>query len=245
MEKPSILTVEDDDAIRRGIVDALRFSGYQVFEAARGDAGRDLAVARAYDLVLLDVVLPGCDGLDILRAVRQARPAQPVILLTARGEENDRVEGLRLGADDYVVKPFSVKELLARVEAVLRRSPERPREMSTIGIPGAIADLARFEVRFDDGDRVELSDKEAELLRYLATHAGRAISRDELLRRVWQLDPRGVSTRTIDMHITRLRGKLRDNAEQPRLVLTVRGKGYMFAAPVSDAEPPTTTTSQP
>jgi DNA-binding response OmpR family regulator len=231
MDKPSILTVEDDAAIRRGIVDALRFSGYQVFEASRGDEGRDLAVARSFDLVLLDVVLPGCDGLDILRAVRQARPAQPVILLTARGEENDRVEGLQLGADDYVVKPFSVKELLARVEAVLRRSPERPREVSTVTLPGAVVDLNRFEVRFDDGDRTEISDKEAELLRYLVAHAGRAISRDELLRRVWQLDPRGVSTRTIDMHVTRLRTKLRDSADEPRLVLTVRGKGYMFSAP--------------
>jgi DNA-binding response OmpR family regulator len=230
MDKQSILTVEDDAAIRRGIVDALRFSGYQTFEAPRGDTGRDLALARGYDLLLLDVVLPGCDGLEILRAVREVRPAQPVILLTARGEENDRVEGLRLGADDYVVKPFSVKELLARVEAVLRRSPERPRDVSMITLPGAIIDLNRFEVRFDDGERTEISDKEAELLRYLVAHAGRAISRDELLRRVWQLDPRGVSTRTIDMHVTRLRVKLRDNADDPRLVLTVRGKGYMFAA---------------
>ncbi len=229
MEKQSILTVEDDAAIRRGIVDALRFSGYQVFEAARGDVGRDMALARAYDLLLLDLVLPGCDGLQILRAVREVRPAQPIIILTARGEENDRVEGLRLGADDYVVKPFSVKELLARVEAVLRRSPERPREMSTIAFPGAVADLARFEVRFDDGERAELSDKEAELLRYLAANPGRAISRDELLLRVWQLDPRGVSTRTIDMHVTRLREKLRDDSSEPRVVLTVRGKGYMFA----------------
>lgn len=229
MEKQSILTVEDDAAIRRGIVDALRYSGYQVFEAARGDTGRDMAVGRAYDLLLLDVVLPGCDGLDILRAVREARPTQPVILLTARGEENDRVEGLRLGADDYVVKPFSVKELLARVDAVLRRSPERPREVATIRMPGAVADLNRLEVRFDDGQRTELSDKEVSLLSYLAGNAGRVISRDELLRRVWQLDPRGVSTRTIDMHVTRLRGKLRDDADEPRLVLTVRGKGYMFA----------------
>ncbi len=229
MDQQSILTVEDDPAIRRGIVDALRFSGYQVFEAARGDLGRDMALARAYDLLLLDLVLPGCDGLQILRAVRDVRPAQPIIILTARGEENDRVEGLRLGADDYVVKPFSVKELLARVEAVLRRSPERPREMATIALPGAVADLNRFEVRFDDGGRAELSDKEAELLRYLAANVGRAISRDELLLRVWQLDPRGVSTRTIDMHVTRLREKLRDNGDEPRVVLTVRGKGYMFA----------------
>jgi DNA-binding response OmpR family regulator len=230
MDKQSILTIEDDAAIRRGIVDALRFSGYQVFEAGRGDTGRDMAVARGYDLLLLDVVLPGCDGLDILRAVRDIRPTQPAILLTARGEENDRVEGLRLGADDYVVKPFSVKELLARVEAVLRRSPERPRDISTIPLPGAVADLNRCEIRFDDGERADLSDKEAALLQYLAANAGRAISRDELLRRVWQLDPRGVSTRTIDMHVTRLRSKLRDDADVPRLVLTVRGKGYMISA---------------
>ncbi len=231
MDQQTILTVEDDPAIRRGIVDALRFAGYAVFESARGDTGRQMALERLYDLLLLDLVLPGCEGLDILRAVRQLRPSQPVIILTARGEENDRVEGLRLGADDYVVKPFSVKELLARVEAVLRRSPERPQEVSQITVPGGIADLARFEIRFDDGRRAELSDKEAELLRYLAANPGRAISRDELLTRVWQLNPRGLSTRTIDMHVTRLREKLRDNPDEPQVVLTVRGKGYMFAAP--------------
>ena len=230
MQAPTILTVEDDAAIRRGIVDALRFAGYGAFESARGDSGREMALARSYDLLLLDLVLPGCDGLDILRAVREVRPTQPVIILTARGEEHDRVAGLRLGADDYVVKPFSVKELLARVEAVLRRSPERPREISQIRFTGGTADLPRFEVRFTNGERVELSEKEAELLRYLASNDGRAISRDELLRRVWQIDPRGVSTRTIDMHITRLREKLRDDPNQPRIVLTVRGKGYMFAA---------------
>ncbi|HEY2881770.1 MAG TPA: response regulator transcription factor [Pirellulales bacterium] len=229
MQTQTVLTVEDDAAIRRGIVDALRFAGYTVSEAARGDLGREMALARSYDLLLLDLVLPGCEGLDILRSVRQTRPTQPVIILTARGEENDRVEGLRLGADDYVVKPFSVKELLARVEAVLRRSPERPREMSEIKFAGGAADLARFEVVFANGGRAELSEKETELLRYLATHSGRAISRDELLLRVWQIDPRGVSTRTIDMHITRLREKLRDDPDEPRIVLTVRGKGYMFA----------------
>ncbi|HEY2761064.1 MAG TPA: response regulator transcription factor [Pirellulales bacterium] len=229
MQTQTVLAVEDDAAIRRGIVDSLRFAGYGVFEAARGDIGREMALARSYDLLLLDLVLPGCEGLDILHAVRELRPAQPVIILTARGEEHDRVEGLRLGADDYVVKPFSVKELLARVEAVLRRSPERPRDRSSIEFRRGIVDLARFEVRFSTGDRRELSEKEVELLRYLAAHAGRAISREELLRRVWQLDPRGVSTRTIDMHVTRLREKLRDHPHQPEILLTVRGKGYMFA----------------
>src|ERR1700682_4789346 len=182
---PQILTVEDDPAVRRGIVEPLRFAGYRVLEAATGEAGMELAVGRDYDLLLLDLVLPGPGGLEILREVRRTRPTLPVIILTARGEETDRVAGLRQGADDYVVKPFSVKELLARVEAVLRRSPERPRDVSRIDLPGPVVDLARFEVRFSDAARSELSEKEAELLRYLAANAGRAISRDELLLRVW------------------------------------------------------------
>jgi DNA-binding response OmpR family regulator len=229
VQSQQILTIEDDAAIRRGIVDALRFAGYVPFEAPNGAVGMEMATGRSFDLVLLDLVLPGYGGLEILRAMRQLRPSQPVIILTARGEENDRVEGLRLGADDYVVKPFSVKELLARVEAVLRRSPERPRDVSELKIRGGVADLARQEVRYDDGSRVELSEKEVDLLRYLASHPGRAISRDELLLRVWQLNPRGLATRTIDMHVMRLREKLRDDPAQPYTVVTVRGKGYMLA----------------
>lgn len=224
-----VLTVEDDSAIRRGIVDALRFAGYSPLEAANGETGLAMALQQPYDLLLLDLVLPGRDGLEILRQVRTVRPTQPVIILTARGAESDRVTGLRLGADDYVIKPFSIKELLARIEAVLRRSPERPRDIAQIPFPGGVADLARSEIRFDDGDRAELSEKEVELLRYLAANAGRAISRDELLLRVWQISPRGLATRTIDMHVTRLREKLRDDPSEPRVVLTVRGKGYMFA----------------
>jgi DNA-binding response OmpR family regulator len=231
-----VLTVEDDSAIRRGIVDALRYAGYSPLEAANGDAGLAMAIGQTYDLLLLDLVLPGRDGLEILRQVRAVKPTQPVIILTARGAENDRVTGLRLGADDYVIKPFSVKELLARIEAVLRRSPERPRDIVQIAFPGGTADLARSEIRFDDGERAELSEKEVELLRYLAANAGRAISRDELLLRVWQISPRGLATRTIDMHVTRLREKLRDNPAEPRVVLTVRGKGYMFAEAVGNPQ---------
>jgi DNA-binding response OmpR family regulator len=179
--------------------------------------------------LLLDLVLPGKSGLDILQQVRKVRPTQPVIILTARGEENDRVEGLRRGADDYVVKPFSVKELLARVDAVLRRSPERPSDVTEFPLPEGVADLARQEVRFEDGQRAELSEREVELLRYLAANAGRAIAREEILANVWRISPRGVSTRTIDMHVARLREKLRDDSEDPQVLLTVRGKGYMLA----------------
>jgi DNA-binding response OmpR family regulator len=224
-----ILTIEDDAAIRRGIVDALTFAGYQVLQASEGNAGCRDAVSREYDLLLLDMVLPGKTGLEILREVRNVRPTLPVIILSARGEERDRVTGLKLGADDYVVKPFSVNELLARVEAVLRRSPGRPTDVSELPIPGGCADFARCEVRFEDGSREELSDRERALLRYFASHAGRAISREELLANVWQIDARGVTTRTIDMHVARLREKLRDAGEEPRVLLTVRGKGYMLA----------------
>jgi DNA-binding response OmpR family regulator len=151
-----------------------------------------------------------------------------VIILTARGDETDRVQGLRLGADDYVVKPFSVKELLARVEAVLRRSPERPQDLAEVKVPDGCADLARREVRFDDGARKDLSEREADLLRYLASNAGRAISREEILTRVWRISAQGAETRTIDMHVVRLREKLRDDSAEPKILLTVRGKGYMF-----------------
>jgi DNA-binding response OmpR family regulator len=230
MAQPTILTIEDDAPIRRGIVDALRFAGYRVCESGRGDEGLQMAICQDYDLLLLDLVLPGRNGLEILREVRQTRPTQPVIILSARGEEDDRVEGLRLGADDYVVKPFSVKELLARVEAVLRRSPERPTDVDRVPLPGGHADFSRREVAFDDGQRCELSERESDLLRYLVTNPGRAISRDELLSSVWRISPQGVSTRTIDMHVARLREKLRDDPQDPHVLLTVRGKGYMFAA---------------
>lgn len=227
--KKKILVVEDDPAIRRGIVDAAEFAGYEVFEAPDGHEGMRMAVRVGYDLLLLDLILPGPGGLEILAEVRTSKPTVPVIILTARGEESDRVKGLRLGADDYVVKPFSVKELLARIEAVLRRSPERAAEVRKIEFPGGAADLVRREIRFENGRSVELSEREAELLHYLAGNAGRAVSREELLRRVWKIDPDHIETRTIDMHVTRLREKLKDDPDEPKIIRTVRGKGYLFA----------------
>jgi DNA-binding response OmpR family regulator len=230
MNNRKILVVEDDAAIRQGIVDALEFAGFTPLEASDGHKGLVLAREAECDLVLLDLVLPGPDGLEILKAVRLERPTLPVIIMTARGEEKDRVRGLQLGADDYVVKPFSVKELLARVSAVLRRSPERPDDLTKIELPNGVADLARREVQFTSGEREELTDREVALLKYLAANAGRAISRDEILTRVWRLDPRGIATRTIDMHMARLREKLHDDPDEPTVILTVRGTGYMFGA---------------
>ncbi|MCE9590069.1 MAG: response regulator transcription factor [Planctomycetes bacterium] len=230
----TVLVIEDDAAIRRGIVDALRSEGYATLEAGDGKIGLALAVEGEWDLLLLDLVLPGVpapgkragDGLDILRAVRDARPTLPVIVLTALGSESDRVKGLRLGADDYVVKPFSLTELLARVAAVLRRSPARPTDVEHIPFRGGVIDLAKSHVRFEGGETATLSQREAELLRYLAAHADRVISREEILQHVWRLDPTGVDTRTIDMHVARLREKLRDDPASPGVLLTVRGRGY-------------------
>ena len=229
MAKRNILVVEDDDAIRQGIVDALQAAGYATEAADNGDTGLELAVTYDCELLLLDLILPGRDGLEILREVRATRLTLPVIILTARIEESDRVKGLRLGADDYVIKPFSVRELLARIEAVLRRSPERPTDVRRVQCDGGVALLDSRQVRFDDGERCELSEREVELLRYLAVNAGRAISRDELLRRVWRIDPTGLDTRTVDMTVARLREKLRENPSSPRLLRTVRGKGYLLA----------------
>ena len=228
MSRQCILTIEDDPAIRRGVVDALRFAGYDTLEAADGESGLEMALRRQFDLLLLDLVLPKRDGLEILTEVRRLRPTLPIIILSARGEETNRVNGLRDGADDYVVKPFGVKELLARIEAVIRRSAERPSGLSEIKIPGGLIDAARREVRFDDGGRTELSEREAELVLYLAGNSGRAVAREELLANVWRLNPKGISTRTIDMHIARLREKLEEDVDRPAVILTVRGKGYMF-----------------
>lgn len=227
-----VLVIEDDAAIRRGLVDALRFESYHVFEAATAKDGVESALSVDCDLILLDLRLPGGDGLSVLKQVRASKPTLPVIILTARGDEADRIAGLRLGADDYVVKPFSVKELMARIAAVLRRSPARPLDITRIAFPDVKmeVDLLRRELRFDSGSRAELSETEVDFLRYLAANPSRAISRDELLRHVWHIEPRGSDTRTVDMHVARLREKMCDNGAEPRLLLTVRGKGYMFSA---------------
>ena len=227
-----ILVVEDDAAIRQGVVDALEFEGFEVSEAGDGERGLNLALSLACDLVLLDLAMPKKDGLEVLGELRGSKPTLPVIIMTARGDEQDRVKGLKLGADDYVVKPFSLQELTARVEAVLRRSPERPTDITELSLPGGgTADIARRVVVHTDGERAELSEREAELLAYLARHRGRTIAREELLIRVWGItNPRGINTRTIDMHVARLREKLRDDtATGGGLIRTVRGKGYLFA----------------
>jgi len=226
----TVLVVEDEPAIRRGIVDVLTYAGYAVREAADGQEGLDKAFEAGVDLLLLDLVMPEKDGFEVLEQVRRSGSGLPVIILTARGSEDDRVRGLQGGADDYVVKPFSAKELLARVEAVLRRVPERPTPQMELSIAECTIQLRRREVRLPDGQRRELTDREVDILTYLAANPGRPVSREELLTRVWGIDTKYLETRTVDMHIARLREKLGDGAEKPRILLTVRGKGYMIGA---------------
>jgi two-component system alkaline phosphatase synthesis response regulator PhoP len=228
MARRTVLVVEDDPSIRRGIADTLQAGGFAALESDDGDDALQAALTRDPDLVLLDIMLPGRDGFDVLEELRKARPALPVIMVTAKGDEQDRVRGLKGGADDYVVKPFSAMELLARVEAVLRRSAERPKTVGKLDLETCQVDLEQRAVTFPDGEVREISTKEAELLQYLAGYRGKAIGRDELLQRVWGLDPRGVTTRTIDMHIARLREKLGDDPAEATIIKTVRGKGYLL-----------------
>jgi DNA-binding response OmpR family regulator len=231
MEMSRIVVIEDEPAIRRGVVDALRESRYLVTEAADGDAGLIEAQRAGVDLVLLDLLLPKRDGWQVLAELRKVRPAVPIIVLTARGTEDDRVRGLKMGADDYVVKPFSARELLARVEAVLRRTPGRSPIFTKARLGNGLIDLGRREVCWSDRERVELSETEAAILTYLLARRDRAVGREELLSGVWGLEPAGLETRTIDMHVVRLRMKLRDPSglPTPEAILTVRARGYMVS----------------
>lgn len=230
MPKARIVVVEDEPAIRRGVSDALRLSGYEVIETADGSAGFREAVAAGIDLVLLDIMLPRRDGLEVLNELRRTNPTRPVILLTARGSEDDRVRGLKMGADDYVVKPFSAKELIARVEAVLRRTMRPANEVRLVEVGSGTIDLLRREIRWADSTRADLSETEAALLKYLVSNRDRAVSREELLSRVWGIGTAGLETRAVDMHVARLRAKLKDpvaGEDQPDVIVTVRAHGYM------------------
>lgn len=230
MPPAHVLVVEDDQPIRRGIAIALESAGYTPLEAGDGEEGLSAAIGTEVDLVLLDVLLPAMDGFEVLRRIRIARPALPVIMLTARGAEEDRVRGLTAGADDYVLKPFSHTELLARVEAVLRRSPARPRAVPAVSIAGRTIDFERREVTLTDGTRIGLSEGEAALLQHLAANRGRVISRQELLSNVWGIDPRGLQTRAVDKQVARIREALGDDSKNPSVLLTVRARGYMLAS---------------
>jgi DNA-binding response OmpR family regulator len=234
VKRRRIVVVEDEAPIRRGIVDMLEVAGYEPLEAADGEVGLDESRRVGVDLVLLDLRLPKMDGLKVLAELRKTHSSLPVIILTARGSEQDRVRGLQDGADDYVVKPFSARELLARIEAVLRRSAERPAPVQRITAAGQQVDLERREIVFAGGNRSQLSEMETAILVHLAANKGRVVSRDELLSRVWGISGQTLETRAVDMHITRLRSKLAgpDTDAKTEWIATVRGKGYMLGTDV-------------
>lgn len=230
--KIRVLVVEDDAAIRRGLVDALSFNGYDPTEAGDGEVAVRRALEDAPDLVLLDCMLPKGSGLEALRRIRDARPTLPVILVTALGSEDDRVAGLSRGADDYIVKPFSLRELLARIEAVLRRSPARPADVRALGDGVVRVDLPRRVLTCPSGEHA-VSERDVDILRFLASHRSRVVDRDELLQCVWGLDPRGLETRTVDMQIARLRERIAAAGATGEWISTARGKGYRLAGGIA------------
>jgi two-component system alkaline phosphatase synthesis response regulator PhoP len=224
----NVLLVEDEEALRMTVGDRLRNEGYVVEYATNGDEAFEKAARLPFDLIILDIMLPRRDGFTVCRDIRDAGLITPILMLTARGQTSDKVSGLKIGADDYVTKPFDMQELMARVEALLRRAPNRP--------AAAQAGAHQFgPVRIDlrgteatrDGKPVNLSAREFQLLRYFIEHAGTTLSRDELLREVWGYSA-DTFTRTVDVHVASLRQKLESDPKQPRLILTVQGLGYKF-----------------
>ncbi len=226
--KPRVLVVEDEPAIRTGLCDVLAFQGYEPVGAATGEDGLAQGSFGGFDLVVLDVMLPGISGFDVCEELRADHPRLPILMLTARGSEDDVLRGFRAGADDYVTKPFSLAELLARVEALLRRSGRLERERIAPFEAGGFAIDPEGRTATRDALRVELTAREIELLALLAQERGRIVSRRVLLQQVWGVErPERIETRTVDMHVAKLRKKLGGARD---LIETVRGEGYRLLA---------------
>jgi two-component system alkaline phosphatase synthesis response regulator PhoP len=225
--RANVLFVEDEEALRMTVGDRLRNEGYAVECAADGDEGFEKATQIPFDLIILDVMLPHKSGFVVCRDIRQAGLITPILMLTARGQTSDKVNGLKIGADDYVTKPFNMLELMARVEALLRRAPSRP-VVQTAGFDfGSIhVDLVGTEAT-REGKVVNLSAREFQLLRYFIEHRGATLSREELLKQVWGYSA-DMYTRTVDVHVASLRQKLEEDPKQPKFILTVQGLGYKF-----------------
>ena len=223
-----ILVVEDEPAIRRGLLDLLAHHGFEASGAATGEEGLRAGLSGAHDLSVLDLMLPGISGFDVCERVRAEHPRLPILMLTARGAEEDILRAFRVGADDYVTKPFSLAQLLARVNALLRRAGERAVESLAPFRVGALTiEPARLVAR-DGGEDIELTRREVELLALLAEERGRIVSRRTLLREVWRLERADhLETRTVDMHVAKLRKKLGVARD---LIETVRGEGYRLLA---------------
>jgi two-component system response regulator RegX3 len=226
-QKPRILIVEDEEAIRVGLVDVFVFHGFAVDSATEGPAGLRKALSGTFDMILLDVMLPGMNGFDICNRIREQDKDQPIIMLTAKTSDEDIVHGLTLGADDYVAKPFSVAQLVLRVQAVLRRSRNSEAEQHHI----QLGDLVQIDILNLSGTRndepLSFTRREMEIIEYLYSHRERPVSREELLNKVWGYARNAdIETRTVDIHIAKLRRKIETDSAQPRFLTTVRGAGY-------------------
>jgi len=222
----TILVVEDEPAILRGLVDNLKYEEYEVITAGDGETGYRLMCEKKPDLVVLDLMLPKMSGYELCRKVRAENVSTPILMLTARGEEADRVLGLDLGADDYVTKPFSIRELLARIRALLRRSQPPKAEPDELRFDDVVVDFKRYET-VRGAAPVEMARKEYQVLRAMAARAGEVLTREELLNEVWGYE-RFPTTRTVDNHIASLRNKLEQDPAEPRHLRTVHGVGYKF-----------------
>jgi DNA-binding response OmpR family regulator len=226
MAPTKILVVEDEPAMVAGLRDNFEYEGFEVITALDGVEGLEKALKQSPDLVVLDVMMPRMSGLDVCKQLKAKHPSIPIIMLTARGQEVDKVVGLELGADDYVTKPFSIRELLARVKAVLRRAKTLPKEQEQYKFGDVEVNLRKYQVT-RAGRPVEFSSKEFELLKHFLCHSGETLSRDRLLDEVWGFES-FPTTRTVDAHIVRIRQKLEPVPDHPRFFLTVHGVGYKF-----------------
>jgi two-component system alkaline phosphatase synthesis response regulator PhoP len=224
---PRLLLVEDEPGLVMTLTDRLAAEGYEVVSAVDGETGFERASTENYDLVLLDGMLPGRDGFDVCRSLRQRNIMTPILMLTARGQVVDRVVGLKLGADDYLVKPFEMAELLARIEALLRRVPSTPAPSETYQFGDVHVDFRKAEVS-KGGQLLEVSAREFKLLKYFIEHRGATLTRDELLNEVWGYNAMP-STRTVDVHVAWLRQKLEGNPRRPEFIHTIHGMGYKFS----------------
>jgi two-component system, OmpR family, alkaline phosphatase synthesis response regulator PhoP len=223
----NILLVEDEEALRMTLGDRLRSEGYTVDFAVDGEEGFKKVTQQTFDLIIMDIMLPRRNGFDVCRDIRQAGLATPILLLTARDQTVDKVVGLKLGADDYVTKPFDTMELIARIEALLRRAPSGP-GLGPMQFGSIQVDLRGTRI-LREGKPVPLSAKEFQLLRYFIDHRGATLSRDEILREVWGYNS-ATSSRTVDVHVANLRQKLESDPKRPQLIVTVSGMGYKFDA---------------
>jgi DNA-binding response OmpR family regulator len=224
--KPKLLIVEDEQAILQGLMDVFIFHGYEVDSAMDGKLGLEKALRQDYDLILLDVMLPSIDGFTICNQIRAQNLQQPIIMLTAKSTEQDIITGLTLGADDYISKPFSVRELVLRVECVLKRTLRRTEPTAVLAIGAMRIDTANLQ-QLDSTQPLQFTRREIDILHYLQQHAERPVPREELLEKVWGYrQPESIETRTVDIHIAKIRRKIEDDPKQPKYLLTIRGEGY-------------------